>query len=168
MPFDCQPRGMRCYHFGDAAQPRRLATCIIRLGFRPISGTKIQNIPQILQHQQKFLFDQVSDRKRRQILRLDFVRHCELNVTDTVSPNADPVLSAFTDPNSLNKRNTEAASKIYLPLKEKEIRLLKIHPGPNESSMHCSLEIVAEDHLPNYEPLSYVWGSQEAPKRRLV
>jgi Heterokaryon incompatibility protein (HET) len=49
----------------------------------------------------------------------------------------------------------------YRPLDtaRREIRLLVLHPGEDISSYSCSLIYVSMDEKPDYEALSYVWGS---------
>ncbi|KAH6675855.1 heterokaryon incompatibility protein-domain-containing protein [Halenospora varia] len=49
----------------------------------------------------------------------------------------------------------------YLSLPKGYIRLAIIHPG--ESRLVCSLAIASLKALPQYEALSYVWGSSERP-----
>ncbi|KXX81060.1 Heterokaryon incompatibility protein 6, OR allele [Madurella mycetomatis] len=46
-------------------------------------------------------------------------------------------------------------------LGEREIRLLKIHPGTLNDRVQCSIQVVSLDAHPHYEALSYSWG---APK----
>lgn len=66
--------------------------------------------------------------------------------------------------------NALAAGKIYRPLKEGQIRLVRLHshryegtePGDdNDNKISCSLfNVSLDDHpTPEYEAVSYVWGS---------
>lgn len=52
-------------------------------------------------------------------------------------------------------------------LSNDEIRLLILHPTPANTSsttpIQCDIEIVALSDKPEYEALSYVWGSESAP-----
>jgi hypothetical protein len=58
----------------------------------------------------------------------------------------------------------------YRPLNKdaREIRLLRLEPGTFEDDLHISLEVVSLDHRPNYEALSYVWGTIRSPRPILV
>jgi hypothetical protein len=59
----------------------------------------------------------------------------------------------------------------YAPLKERQIRLLKLNPGASSSPIVCSLHIVSlhdyddingwakDGELRSYDTISYVWGS---------
>src|ERR1700744_2973972 len=49
----------------------------------------------------------------------------------------------------------------YLPLKEgtSELRVLALHPGEWHEDILCSLCTVLLDSNPDFEALSYVWGS---------
>ncbi|CZR62771.1 uncharacterized protein PAC_12668 [Phialocephala subalpina] len=69
-----------------------------------------------------------------------------------------PSLTAFVDPKSINQRNAKAAAKIYRALKPRQMRLIMLHRGTGR--LRCSLLIVSDDPQPEYEALSYVWGSQ--------
>ncbi|KAL1622801.1 hypothetical protein SLS54_004821 [Diplodia seriata] len=46
-----------------------------------------------------------------------------------------------------------------------ETRLLIIQPGELESDIHCTLHHVRFSEAPEYEALSYTWGSKEKPRR---
>ena len=56
----------------------------------------------------------------------------------------------------------------YSPLnliRASEIRLLTLLPGPKEAEIHINLEVVLleEPRIPQFEALSYTWGSTESP-----
>lgn len=56
----------------------------------------------------------------------------------------------------------------YSPLnlfRASEIRLLTLLPGPSEAEIHINLEVVLlkEPRIPQFEALSYTWGSTESP-----
>jgi hypothetical protein len=69
-----------------------------------------------------------------------------------------PVVTTFHDLKGLNQRNVYAAARIYGPLKPGELRLLKLYQGIRR--LRCSLLTTSDDPPPEYEALSYVWGSQ--------
>ncbi|KAK0732246.1 heterokaryon incompatibility protein-domain-containing protein, partial [Lasiosphaeris hirsuta] len=43
------------------------------------------------------------------------------------------------------------------------IRLLKLAPGPASSPIECTVQIHSIDNPPDFEALSYVWGSSADP-----
>jgi hypothetical protein len=47
----------------------------------------------------------------------------------------------------------------YRPLSRHEIRLLHLHPGERQTSIHIRLTQARLEDRPTYEALSYVWGS---------
>ncbi|KAK0716157.1 heterokaryon incompatibility protein-domain-containing protein [Lasiosphaeris hirsuta] len=53
---------------------------------------------------------------------------------------------------------------VYTPLntQNKETRLLLLHAGSSDEPIQCSLQVVSLHHGPQYEALSYVWGSQHS------
>lgn len=63
-----------------------------------------------------------------------------------------------------------ASNGPYKPLNKdaREIRLLRLEPGTFEDDLHISLEVVNLDHRPNYEALSYVWGTTRSPRPILL
>ncbi|KAE8442775.1 hypothetical protein EG329_002863 [Mollisiaceae sp. DMI_Dod_QoI] len=66
---------------------------------------------------------------------------------------------------TLEELNSDAAKKVYRKrLTSSEIRLIEVHPGGEPSAVQCSTFIVPKGDLPDYEALSYVWGSQDDPK----
>ncbi|KAH9207025.1 heterokaryon incompatibility protein-domain-containing protein, partial [Leptodontidium sp. 2 PMI_412] len=46
-----------------------------------------------------------------------------------------------------------------------QIRVLKLHPGTFSSEIRLSLEVTTftEDHTPDFEAVSYTWGSDDNP-----
>ncbi|KAK5651615.1 hypothetical protein OQA88_11888 [Cercophora sp. LCS_1] len=56
------------------------------------------------------------------------------------------------------------------PLGPREIRLLKLHPGNPEDMVRCSIVVASLDSTPppQYEALSYTWGSPEAKETIIV
>ncbi|WAO93258.1 HET-domain-containing protein [Fusarium falciforme] len=58
----------------------------------------------------------------------------------------------------------------YIPLRSstnsKQFRLLKVHRGADEDEVECELIIHSLDNAPEYEALSYVWGSP-VPQARI-
>lgn len=64
------------------------------------------------------------------------------------------------DPNSLNQRNAAAAAELYTELEPNNMRLVRIHAG----QIKCSLLVGPESGAPNYESLSYEWGSTDQPE----
>ncbi|KAM6520101.1 hypothetical protein FALCPG4_013653 [Fusarium falciforme] len=58
----------------------------------------------------------------------------------------------------------------YIPLRSstnsKQFRLLKVHRGADEDEVECELTIHSLDDAPEYEALSYVWGSP-VPQARI-
>lgn len=83
----------------------------------------------------------------------------------------DQVLSTMSDPPSpINDfgfiQLSSAAVYEYEPLPGVDyIRRVRLHPGPFEDAVVVSLEVVpfSEDERPEYEALSYVWGSPDQP-----
>lgn len=74
-------------------------------------------------------------------------------------------------PVGIGDLNAHAATSIYKPLRHGQIRLVRIHSldvnternfGPENIS--CDLVTVNLDDNPDYQALSYVWGSQSEPK----
>ncbi|KAE9374113.1 HET-domain-containing protein, partial [Stipitochalara longipes BDJ] len=66
---------------------------------------------------------------------------------------------------TLEELNSDAAKRVYRKrLASNEIRLIKIHSGGEPSAVQCSTFSVQKENLPDYEALSYVWGSQADPK----
>ena len=61
---------------------------------------------------------------------------------------------------ALEKLNRPAAKSVYTPINDGEIRLVTIYAGSYEAPISCSLSVVSDDNLPNYEALSYVCKSQ--------
>jgi hypothetical protein len=57
---------------------------------------------------------------------------------------------------TLEKLNFPAASAVYVPLKDGEIRLATIHRGIGDDPITCSLAHANENELPPYEAFSYV------------
>jgi hypothetical protein len=54
------------------------------------------------------------------------------------------------------------ATSLYQPLPTStSIRLLIIHPGVSSDKLKCDLQVVDLENAPQYETLSYVWGSPE-------
>ena len=51
----------------------------------------------------------------------------------------------------------------YTPLSaaSRDIRLLTLQPGPWNDAIQCSTHVVCLDDHPEYETISYVWGSLE-------
>ncbi|KAI9744545.1 MAG: hypothetical protein M1818_002074 [Claussenomyces sp. TS43310] len=47
----------------------------------------------------------------------------------------------------------------YQPLTSDEIRIVKILPGKKEDAIECIFEHISISHSPDYEALSYTWGS---------
>lgn len=52
----------------------------------------------------------------------------------------------------------------YTPLKRREIRLLRIQAGSEDTPVEVSLSHVSLDSLPDYAALSYVWGDGHSAK----
>ncbi|KAJ4320262.1 hypothetical protein N0V84_005960 [Fusarium piperis] len=52
------------------------------------------------------------------------------------------------------------------PTNSKQFRLLKVHGGADEDDVECELIIHSLDDAPEYEALSYVWGSP-VPQTRI-
>ncbi|KAF2502557.1 hypothetical protein BU16DRAFT_12371 [Lophium mytilinum] len=70
---------------------------------------------------------------------------------------------------TLGELNSDAAKTVYRKqLASRELRLIKIHPGAEPSVVKCSSFSVHDGDLPDYEALSYVWGSQNEPKTILL
>ncbi|KAF2464388.1 uncharacterized protein BDR25DRAFT_271850 [Lindgomyces ingoldianus] len=83
-------------------------------------------------------------------------------------PQKQPV-SAPKAVATLEELNSDAAKQVYKKrLASSELRLIKIHPGDEPSAVKCSIFSVQEGDLPDYEALSYVWGSQDEPKTILL
>ena len=63
----------------------------------------------------------------------------------------------------------ETAARLFTPLHaaRKEIRLLDVHPGRQDTKLRCSIlyESLLENLLPAYETVSYCWGD---PTRRAI
>ncbi|KAH8790619.1 heterokaryon incompatibility protein-domain-containing protein, partial [Hyaloscypha finlandica] len=53
---------------------------------------------------------------------------------------------------------------VYTPIKENEFRIVTIQPGSDDDPIRCNLSVVEDDHVPEYQALSYVWGSQKDSK----
>jgi hypothetical protein len=60
---------------------------------------------------------------------------------------------------TLETLNGPAAKTVYTSINDDEIRLVTIHSGSDEAPISCSLSIVSDDNLPDYEALSYVCKS---------
>ena len=56
----------------------------------------------------------------------------------------------------LEQLNAEAAERIYLPLKEAEIRLVKLHRGDRDDMIRCSVFSIQQYKGPSFKALSYV------------
>ncbi|PQE22785.1 heterokaryon incompatibility protein [Rutstroemia sp. NJR-2017a BVV2] len=82
----------------------------------------------------------------------------ELIASTWVSKETEDTRNAV-DPNSMNSRNAGAAKEIYSPLGPDAMRLLKLHGG--KGKIQCSVMVVQECSPPEYEALSYVWGSTD-------
>ena len=63
----------------------------------------------------------------------------------------------------LEKLNDIAASQIYSPLNNGEIRLIKLHPGTGNAPLICSAFPVQHSSAPSYIALSYVCMSDIEP-----
>ena len=61
---------------------------------------------------------------------------------------------------SLELLNASISEEIYTPLQENTTRLVKLHKRGRWSPIHCTLCNVDLNNAPEYEALSYVWGSQ--------
>lgn len=70
----------------------------------------------------------------------------------------------FTEPVPLEILNKEAAAKIYARLPKHHISLIILYSGEPDDPIKCSLRYHKLDAAPEYEALSYVWGSHEDPK----
>lgn len=72
-----------------------------------------------------------------------------------------------------SRHSAEASHSLYVPLEEKQIRLLRLRPGTSDSSVTCDLhtvdllaydDIAAESSIQGwerYDTISYVWGDPE-------
>ena len=49
-------------------------------------------------------------------------------------------------------------SRVHLPLRDREIRVLALRSGEVSDAIVCSLHVVVLDEKPEYEALSYAWG----------
>lgn len=58
--------------------------------------------------------------------------------------------------------NSGSETYHYTPLKQNEIRLLKILPGSEDTTVSCHLKHYSLDDLPEYSALSYTWGTDVA------
>jgi hypothetical protein len=52
-------------------------------------------------------------------------------------------------------------SRVRLPLRDGEIRVLTLHAGDVPDLVKCSLQVVLLDEKPVYEALSYTWGDPD-------
>jgi hypothetical protein len=74
-------------------------------------------------------------------------------------PNAQPDAVIVTGPDlssPLEEINRPAAQAVYTPIKENEFRIVTIQPGSDDDPIRCNLSVVEDDHVPEYQALSYV------------
>jgi hypothetical protein len=58
---------------------------------------------------------------------------------------------------TLEELNSDASKQVYTKqLASSELRLIKIHPGDNQSAIKCSMFSIQEEDVQDYETLSYV------------
>lgn len=60
----------------------------------------------------------------------------------------------------LSTTTTRTREYEYRPLLDNEIRILELLPGSNSDSISCRLIHTSLDGSPNYEAVSYTWGSE--------
>ena len=53
----------------------------------------------------------------------------------------------------------------YTPLAPGQLRLLMVSPSNGDDELRLALIVVSLSALPDYEAVSYVWGSEETPRR---
>jgi hypothetical protein len=88
-----------------------------------------------------------------------FSNVCERFLELSCSTAKDGFASSALDPKSLNQQNAAAAAEIYSALGPDQLRLLKLYKG--NGPVRCSVLVAREESAPQYEALSYVWGSQD-------
>ena len=60
-----------------------------------------------------------------------------------------------------NVQATSMESRVHMPLRVGEIRILTLHPGNAPDPIVCSLETAVLADRPVYEALSYTWGDPD-------
>jgi hypothetical protein len=81
-------------------------------------------------------------------------------MTDFDLPSSDHTVGAKVSPTTY--------SALPLRRSEKQIRLLHLKPGKFQAPLQAHLEIVSLSSNPQYEALSYVWGTPATQKRILL
>lgn len=66
-----------------------------------------------------------------------------------------------SDPTSQNPPLSTPGPSLYRPLRDSEIRLLKILPGSWHDPVSCEIVYVSLDDKPDYVALSYAWGDSK-------
>jgi hypothetical protein len=63
---------------------------------------------------------------------------------------------------------TSHSSRPHSPLRDGEIRTLRLHPGDVRDLIVCSLHVVVVTERPVYEALSYTWGDPDVTEKICV